>query len=238
MVPRSQNHHLYFSIPGRAVLNQYQMRKRCPDLFGCICRELWQILASRLRLPSIGPAMLIRFACPSCGDQLAAPDSAAGNTSQCRKCGANFPIPSGTSSHVLSGGNVPTSVGVGPSPFDFGAGPATQKPRMPRRSYWALTWIVLGLLIAAGIGIALLAATKSREAAHALAGLLGIGTCGLVFSAAIGLLVILVLALAPRCPKCERRFTSGHLHNRKDGQRDLRFRYNPVVCRSCGWKSR
>jgi hypothetical protein len=67
----------------------------------------------------------------------------------------------------------------------------------------------------------------------------GISTLGaplfwtLILSAFVALLVLAYLSME-KCPACNARGTLHHLHTRKDGKPDGRYKINPIKCSKCG----
>lgn len=53
----------------------------------------------------------------------------------------------------------------------------------------------------------------------------------------IASVLIIVYLCQRKCPNCCRRGSITWLHSRKDGGADLRYKYNPLTCYRCGWRS-
>lgn len=67
----------------------------------------------------------------------------------------------------------------------------------------------------------------------------GISTFGaslfwtLVLSAVVALFVVAYISME-KCPACNARGTLHHIHVRKDGKPDGRYKINPIRCSKCG----
>lgn len=64
----------------------------------------------------------------------------------------------------------------------------------------------------------------------------GVGLWSAVFVVVMILACVGLLAwlLTPACPHCGSKRGSSHIYQRMDGKADMRYRYNPIRCSSCG----